>query len=541
MKLRPYQNEIVEAAVRQFKTSNDPVIIDACVGAGKTLMISHIARHVIEKGGRVISLAHTKELVEGAHKTFKSYAPDMEVGIFSAAIGRKDTHHQVTFATEKSLTNALPSFEKIDLLIIDEAHRVNDRSETTCYMRIIKHFQSLNPKLRILGLTGTAFRLGTGSIVGKKRLFKKIIASITVPELIEQGYLTKPIAPTSTAGNYDFSKVDTVAGKYRDSDLQSAVSDDRLTKSIIADVITKTARRNKVLIFASTLRHAKEIISYLPKGEAGYLDGSLPKKEREAVLKAFAAGEIKYLINKDILTTGYDEPAIDAIAILRPTESRSLLIQMIGRVLRLHESKTDALVLDYAENIERHGEGSLDELFLKEASARESEGGHAGEQECPECGDWVSEYARRCGCGYYFISRDCPECGEENDITRRYCFKCAHELIDPNDKLTLAANNTDAVMAPVISMRLESYIKNKETLKVTFDTPTIGRVQQFLVPKSRYLKFFLSKMAGAHGAKLDSLMELTPTQIASQSCIFRKPEAIRCKPDGKYWRVIEWS
>lgn len=541
MKLRPYQSEIINAAVHQFKTSADPVIIDACVGAGKTLMISHITRHVIEKGGRVISLAHTKELVEGACKTFRAYTPDMEVGIFSASIGRKDTKHQITFATEKSLVNSLDLFEKIDLLIIDEAHRVNDRNEKTCYMQIIKHFQTLNPKLRILGLTGTAFRLGTGSIVGKKRLFKKIIASITVPELIEQGYLTRPIAPGGGAGNYDFSKIKPVSGKFRESDLQSAVYDTRLTKSIIADIVCKTENRNKVLVFASTLRHAKEIIDYLPQGTAGYLDGSLPKKEREAALKAFADGWIKFLVNKDILTTGYDEPAIDTIAILRPTESRGLLIQMIGRVLRLHESKADALVLDYAENIEHHGDGSLDELFIKEATASEPGTGLAGEQECPECGNWVSEYARRCGCGYYFTSRDCPECGEENDITRRYCFKCSHELIDPNDKLTLSANKTDAVLAPVLNMSLESYQKNKETLRVVFDTQQLGKVSQFLVPGSRYLKFFLSRMTGYHGAKLESLMNLTPQQLAGQTALFRQPEAIKCKPEGRYWRVVEWN
>jgi len=144
--LRPYQQTIIDLSVEHFKQSGEPIIIDACVGAGKTLIISHIARHVVNKGGRVISLAHTKELVESAYFTFLDYAQDMQCGVFSAGMGRKDTEHDVTFCSEKTLINGLDKFQPIDLLIIDEAHRVNDSNETTCYMRIISHFQAANPK-----------------------------------------------------------------------------------------------------------------------------------------------------------------------------------------------------------------------------------------------------------------------------------------------------------------------------------------------------------------------------------------------------------
>jgi superfamily II DNA or RNA helicase len=144
---RPYQDEIIEGAVNHLKTSSDPAVLDMCVGAGKIIVISHIARHVTEKGGKVIALAHRKELVKGAYKTFRQYAPDLEAGIFSAAIGRKYTQHQITFCSERSLVNSLHLFEKIGLLIIDEAHRVNDQNDKTCYIRIIAHFAALNPKL----------------------------------------------------------------------------------------------------------------------------------------------------------------------------------------------------------------------------------------------------------------------------------------------------------------------------------------------------------------------------------------------------------
>ena len=159
-------------------------------------------------------------------------------------------------------------------------------------MRIISHFQAANPKLRILGLTGTSFRTSTGPIAGEGKLFKRVIASISVPELVEQCYLTQPIAPLNQEA-YDFSAVKLVAGKFNEADLQAAVSDVRLTKTIIDSVILQTESRNKVLIFASTLKHAQEILGYLPKDDAGYLDGTLSKTDREAVLSAFSSGAIK--------------------------------------------------------------------------------------------------------------------------------------------------------------------------------------------------------------------------------------------------------
>jgi DNA repair protein RadD len=291
LELRPYQQSIIDASIEHFRKSDEPIIIDACVGAGKTLIISHISRHVVRKGGRVISLAHTKELIESAYITFLDYAGDMECGVFSAGMGRKDTEHDVTFCSERSLVNSLEKFQPIDLLIIDEAHRVNDANAETCYMRIISHFQAANPKLRILGLTGTSFRTSTGPIAGEGKLFKRVIASISVPELVEQGYLTQPIAPLNQE-SYDFSAVKLVGGKFNEADLNAAVADVRLTKTIIDSVIRQTESRNKVLIFASTLKHAQEILGYLPKN-AGYLDGTLSKTDREAVLSAFSSGATK--------------------------------------------------------------------------------------------------------------------------------------------------------------------------------------------------------------------------------------------------------
>jgi DNA repair protein RadD len=538
LELRPYQQSIIDVSIEHFRRSDAPIIIDACVGAGKTLIISHIARHVVNKGGRVISLAHTKELVESAYYTFLDYAQDMECGVFSAGMGRKDTEHSIIFCSEKTLINGLDKFLPIDLLIIDEAHRVNDSNVETCYMRIISHFQAANPKLRILGLTGTSFRTTTGPIAGPDKLFKKIIATVSVPELVEQGYLTRPVAPLNQEA-YDFSGVKLVAGKFNEADLQAAVSNTRLTRTIIDSVVLQTESRNKVLIFASTLKHAQEIVGYLPKGKAGYLDGTLSKTDREAVLGAFSTGAVKYMINRDILTTGYNEVAIDAVCILRPTESRGLLIQMIGRGLRLHPGKADMLILDFAGNLDRHGNGSLDEVFLKEAKAKKLSLGSDGEKQCPSCAEWVNEMARRCQCGHYFVFVECPDCGAHNDITRRYCWSCDYELIDPNAKLTSRANQIDVTSATVSGIDMSVYHKNTDTLRVVFHTAQ-GNYNQFFVPGSRYLKYFLGKTTGSYGYRLDELMELPLQEIVDLKPDLHIPREILLKPDGKYQKVVEW-
>jgi len=404
-------------------------------------------------------------------------------------------------------------------------------------MMIIKHFQDANPKLRIVGLTGTSFRTGTGNIAGKDKLFKTVLAAINVLELVEQGYLTRPIAPI-TQGAYDFSGVKVMAGKFNDKDLQAAVSDGRLTKSIIENVVEQTKDRNKVLIFASTLKHAQEIVSYLPKGEAGYLDGTLSKTDREAALKAFSDGTIKYMVNRDILTVGYNETAIDAIAILRPTESRGLLIQMIGRGLRLHPSKADVMILDYAANFEKHGD--LEEIFTKEAQSKKAGGGDTETKLCPQCSKWVSLGTRHCSCGHYFISKECPDCGAENDITRRYCYSCDAELIDPNEKLTSLANIDGRRVSHVKGLSLEPYFKTKETLKVSFSTDG-GVVNQFISPGSVYMKYFLGKFLKCRGTRLDTFMQMPLKELAELRPLFTVPSEIVTKPNGKFLKVVEWS
>jgi DNA or RNA helicases of superfamily II len=212
--------------------------------------------------------------------------------------------------------------------------------------------------------------------------------------------------------------------------------------------------------------------------------GETPKKEREAILKRFKNKRIKYIVNVAVLTTGFDAPHVDVVALLRATESVSLLQQIVGRGLRLSENKTDVLIFDYAGNIERHCPDG--DVFAPRIQAKTSSSGFTIDIKCPTCSginkfsgrpnpnsyemdeegyfiDLAGEkiisdmdkplpahFGRRCQnysidnstgewvqCSHRWSYKDCKECGEENDIAARYCKQCKGELIDPNEKLQI--------------------------------------------------------------------------------------------------------
>jgi hypothetical protein len=147
--------------------------------------------------------------------------------------------------------------------------------------------------------------------------------------------------------------------------------------------------------------------------------------------------------------------------------------------------------------------------------------------------------ARKCQCGHYFKFVECPDCGSQNDVTRRYCRLCDHELIDPNAKLTRMANQSGVSSTPVSSIDLSVYRKNKETLRVTFRTPS-GNYNQFFLPRSKYFRYFLGKTTGSYGARLDELMEMPLSEIVALKPELHTPREITLKPDGKYKKVVEW-
>lgn len=497
--LRPYQRAAVLAATDWMRKRIDPGLLELATGAGKSLIVAEIARWVTKHGGKkVLCLQPSKELTIQNWEKYLSYGE--KASIFSASAGGKDLRHAVVYGTPGTVKNSLSRFgDAFGAVIVDEAHGM-----TPTIRLIIETMRERNPRLRVIGMTATPYTMLGGYIYqydldgsfvpedqARDPYFRQLLYRVQTRELIDQGYLTPAHADPEIAAQYDAARLELNSrGQFDAKEVEQVFQGrGRLTSKIVSDIVEHSRHRMGVMIFAATVQHAKEIMESLPPTNSRMIGGDVNMKnaEREQLVADFKARRFKYLVSVGTLTTGFDAPHVDVIAIMRATESASLLQQIIGRGLRLHDEKTDCLVLDYAENIERHG--LQDDLFTPQVRVRgASSGGEVAEFECPECGFknefslrpnpdgyGISEdgyfldlmgnpvtangepdgpklpahFGRRCTgevpdlstpgsyirCGYRWTIKECPECGHENDIAARYCEECRAEIVDPNEKL----------------------------------------------------------------------------------------------------------
>lgn len=458
--LRLYQKQAVQECWNALKVNDDPVLLMASVGAGKSLMLADILLRMDKLNKRALCLVNNAELVRNNCATFKEQGGN--ASIYCAALGEKDTSAPVIFGTPQSILNGINKNERIaqikfNIIIVDEAHAINYLDDRSVFMRILRHYKQEYAQMRLLGATGTNFRFKGTEIVGNNCLFKQQTGNITTEQLIKENFLIDPNFKIDQNLVIDFSKVKIKSnGKFDSKELDLVISQNaRLTELICKQVIhiMETQGRFGVFIFATTKKHAEEIMSHLPPEQSALILGETPQDERTRILENARNGTIRYLVNIAIISVGVDVPAYDTIAYLRPTESLVLLVQTMGRVLRLsaNTGKTEALVLDFAGNIERHSH--WDNPILLKAVKQALEEHKPRVIKCPACMELNTETARRCvgvtndkRCEYYFEFKECPnaECGVKNDLASRHCRNCQHELIDPNKKLTLpsaAAND----------------------------------------------------------------------------------------------------
>ena len=360
VKLRPYQQEAVDATLRHFRKSGESAVIVLPTGAGKSLVIAELARLARRK---ILVLTHVKELVEQNHAKYQSYG--LTASVFSAGLKRKENRHQVTFASVQSVAANLDQFcGEYSLLIIDECHRVSGEKSSQ-YQRVIERLTQQNNSLKVLGLTATPYRLGMGWIYryhyrgfvrgtddGLEKPFRHCIYELHLSYMINRGYLTRPRLVNAAVAQYDFSTLTQDRfGEYAEKDVNKLLNKHkRVTRAIIEQVMEMAAERQGVMIFAATVEHAREIAGYLPEHESALVTGSTDLRNRDLLIQHFKHRQLKYLVNVSVLTTGFDAPHVDFIAILRPTQSVSLYQQIVGRGLRLNEGKRDCLVIDYAGN-----------------------------------------------------------------------------------------------------------------------------------------------------------------------------------------------
>ncbi len=482
--LRPYQQDAVNEAWQALKLNNEPVLLMASVGAGKSLMIANILLTMARAGKRALCLVNNAELVRNNCSTLIDEGGD--ASIYCAALGYKDCGAPIVFGTPQSVLNGINKNEsigriKFNIIVVDEAHAINYLNHRSSFIRILRHYRQQYKDMRVLGATGTNFRFKGAAIVGPDCLFKTQVGNITTEQLIKDDYLIEPQFEVDKSLVLDFTQVRIKSnGQFDQKQLESVVEKSaRLTELICHQVvhIMETQARRGVFFFATTKKHAFEILSHLPMDESAIILGETPQHERTEILEKARSGAVKYLVNIAIISVGVDIPAYDTIAYLRPTESLVLLVQTMGRVLRLspQTNKTSALVLDFAGNIERHRD--WDNPVLLEAVKQTIDQDKPLVICCPACMEMNTEHARRCigkvpkeaangdelekeeRCKYYFEFKECENitdgvaCGAKNDIVARLCHNCGCELIDPNAKLSMATVQQNIFEVNVLEAR----------------------------------------------------------------------------------------
>lgn len=571
--LRPYQQEAVNECWKALKLNDEPVLLMASVGAGKSLMLANILLTMQKAGKRALCLVNNAELVRNNCATLIDEGGN--ASIYCAALGSKDASAPIVFGTPLSVLNGINKNDtigkiKFNIIVVDEAHAINYLNGRSSFIRILRHFKHEYPQMRVLGATGTNFRFKGSSIVGPDCLFKTQVGNITTEQLIQDGYLIEPTFEIDKNLVLDFSKVKIKQnGQFDQKELESVVERSaRLTELICHQVvhIMETQQRRGVFFFATTKKHAFEILSHLPMGESAIILGETPQDERTEILERARKGFIRYLVNIAIISVGVDIPAFDTIAYLRPTESLVLLVQTMGRVLRLSPAtgKTEALVLDFAGNIERHRD--WDNPVLQEAVKQTVDKDKPLVISCPACLSMNTEHARRCvgkipsesnedkeeRCSYYFEFKECDnifdgkECGAQNDIASRLCHKCGCELIDPNAKLSMSRVQNNVFTVNVLEARYgisgtQKGFRINCAYKCQDETGRVGSVFENYSPSSdKAMRLFYGQFVKKHckdaskwyihlgnRAKIEEMLQTVQTPLSL--LIAKEQEGLRIK------------
>lgn len=418
MILRPYQARTLDSLwdwLREHDQGNP--IIKACVGAGKSLMIAGVAQRAEAEfpGTRILVLVHQKELLEQNLAKLKAVWPEADVGVISAAIGKKQIGHQITYATIGSVYKLALKLGRIDIVMADECHLINSK-EAGMWRTFLKDLRLTCPHTRVFGWTGTDFRgNGVWLTAGEEALFTHVAASVEMTELLELGFLA-PLVPAQTKTRIATDDVATSGGDYVVSALAKATDKAELVEAAADEIVELGRDRKRWLVFAVTVEHAEHVRDALKaRGVAAeMISGDTPKGERDRLIGergAYRTGAVKCLVNVGVLTTGFDVPAVDFIALLRATKSPVLYVQIAGRGMRvvgkdIHESiangKANCLWADFTSTTVDLG--PVDQVKGRPPAAR-------GAAEAP--------------------FRLCPQCGSRNKAGARACTSCGHEFPEP--------------------------------------------------------------------------------------------------------------
>jgi len=546
--LRPYQAAAVDGAFKYWKAGGGSPLIVLATGLGKSLVNAEICRRALAMSPdmQIICLVHVRELVKQNYQQMLKVWPGAPVGIYSAGLSKRDVHHKIIFASIQSVYKKPEVFAPRHLVIVDEAHLV-PKSGAGMYAQFFEGLRASYPGFRVAGLTATDFRMDSGNLVGgDDALFDKVVYDYGIGQATDDGWLC-PLTARLGKVEIDVASVAKRGGEFVSSALQHAANSTDIVDAACADMVKRGADRRSWLAFCTGVDHAENVTACLrAKGiSAATVTGKTKKADRDKIIADFKAGKIRALTNANVLTTGFDAPNVDMIAMLRPTLSTGLYVQMMGRGTRVDgvnlqviaeatdrvaaiavSRKPNCLVLDYAGNVRRHGpvDAVQAEISEKRAAGEEEidgkvEADSVEAKVCPECEALVAANARRCReCGFEF--------GEPKHDDR------------PEDVAILSRELED-IWLPVRSWAAYAWYKGGDTSTTpTLRVDHLAGVQTLaeFIPFEHLRAFTMAeKWWRQHGGQMPP-----PTTVAEAHSRFSEvshPSEITVKREGKFTKI----
>ena len=354
--LRDYQQECLDVVQRERERGLERLLCVLPTGTGKTVVFAH---QIKQTKGKSLILVHREELLQQAKEKLLIVDPTAEIGIVKAE--RNEMDAQVTIASVQSLSRAnrltMAAEQHYELIVTDEAHHAVASSYGKIYDALLN--SSGGSQLH-LGFTATPNRadcMGLGKVYQKVAFFRGML------EMIKSGWLCN-LRCIQVQTKVSLSGVHTRAGDFAVNELASVV-DTANRNDLIVDSYQKHADGKLALCFTVNVAHAVNLAeAFQKKGvKAVALSGQTSADERRSMIERFHDHEIDVICNCQVLTEGFDAPAIECIMLARPTKSSMMFMQMVGRGTRTFPGKKDCLVLDVSDNVGRHSVIQLPDLI----------------------------------------------------------------------------------------------------------------------------------------------------------------------------------
>lgn len=565
MQDRWYQEEAVDALFEYFDThggtnpNGSPVKANPLVamptGTGKSVVIAKFLKRAFEMypQTRAVMSTHVKELIEQNAKKMLQLWADAPLGVYSAGLKRKEADRAIVFGGIQSMRKHPEVFGFVDFVIVDEAQLVSPNVDTS-YLTWFLELMKLNPYLKVIGLSATVYRMKLGYLTNGN-IFTDVCYDITdidgFARLLAEGYLA-PLIPRRTDLQLDLTGVGLNSdGDFQESQLQAKLDDPSVTYAALKEAVGYGWDRRSWMTFAAGIEHAEHICTMMNDVfgvPTTVVHSKLDPKERDDRIADYKRGKYRCIVNKDVLTTGFDFPPLDLIIMLRPTASAPLWVQMLGRGTRpwaggwieviegemafWPQAKVDCLVLDYAGNTARLG--PINDPLIPQPPGKNRKPGDAPIKICPACPTYNHSSARVCtNCGYEFSGGYSLNPNLQAEASNEELIKASSmPVVEYFEVERCVYTPHHSMRSGQTSIKIAYYCRGMQTFfeYITFDSPKAfarHRAHEWLRQRHQFADAMIVQMEGYY--------EHRNAWVLNEAQNFRIPRQIRVwtnKPGG---------